>query len=258
LVSFITIYVTEIDKERDTRKATAHQDSLSNIDYNYKKAQLLQEFMPAFNDTDTLKERIAILSFYLVDSTFAIETALVLNTKGTIRALNTISLNKSRAVGNRIAMNTQNSSSASAGEIALKNAFGELSKAKQPGNDADAQTSKYLRVVNATLPTGWSAAFIIWCFQQGQVNKLNIQTPDLTKFFKTLKAKEYILDPSANVKVGDIVFFNFQENKGIEQCGIVYSQDSDYVYTIEADNDGEAVSTRIRYKADAMAFARIP
>jgi hypothetical protein len=260
LVAYLTLHGSSVEKQEDYKHQTIqrrHDDSLFTIDYNYKKAQLIQSFMPFILSKDSTTVKLALLSFYTMDTTFAINTANTLNTEGAQGALNTIFLRKAKS-GNKLVASKNNASApASSGSIALSNAFLELNRAKAAKDKGQDLIAKYLLAAGASARAQWNVPFIIWCFQNNQSRKLDIKTTDLTEFYQELKRRNYIIDATATPQPGDIVFFNFQENKGAEQCGIISNVDNTYVYTIEADNDGEAVSSHIRYKADAMAFARI-
>lgn len=260
LVAYLTLHGSSLEKMEDYKHQTLkqrHDDSLFTMDYNFKKAQLIQSFMPFILSKDSTTVKLALLSFYTMDTTFAINTANTLNTQGAQGALNTIFLRKSKAVGKSAATPGNSVAVASPGSIALSNAFIELNSAKLNPNNSHNLVGKYLNTAGAPTGAQWSVPFVIWCFQTNQTKMPDIKTSDLTTFYKQLKQKNYIIPPTDHPQPGDIVFFNFQENKGAEQCGIVSSTDNDYIYTIEADVNGEAVSSHIRYKADAMAFARI-
>jgi hypothetical protein len=223
------------------------------MEYNYKKALIIQQFMPYILSDDSVKVKLAIISFWTMDTVFAVRTVNMLKSEGAKNAIEYIVHQKSKAARDRIDASVSNKADKTPGDLALFNAVSELNKSKLP--DSQNLKKKYLIAADLKPDEQWSVPFIIWCFQESR--KLNIKTNDMTAFFEKLKAAKLLLNPSDTPQPGDIVFFNFQESKGPEQCGIVSGIDKSYVYTIEADNNGEPVSAHIRYKDDVLGFARV-
>lgn len=248
-VAYLTFHGAHVDADRKQK----HDDSLFTMEYNYKKALIIQQFMPYILSDDSVKVKLAIISFWTMDTVFAVRTVNMLKSEGAKNAIEYIVHQKSRANRERTDASVGNKPDKTPGDVALFNAVSELNKSKLPGSQG--LKDKYLQAAGAKPEEQWSVPFIIWCFRESQ--KLEIKTNDLTTFFEKIKAAKLLLNPSDSPRPGDIVFFNFQESKGPEQCGIVSGIDKSYVYTIEADNNGEPVSAHIRYKDDVLAFARV-
>lgn len=104
----------------------------------------------------------------------------------------------------------------------------------------------------------WSVELIKYSYRFMKNKPLNGRMP--SDLLKSMGNVRFNVDSNAvNIEIGDVAFFDFQENKGIQACGMIYNYDNEFVYLIEGnDRNGKLkIRTTRRYRDDISALARV-
>jgi hypothetical protein len=242
----------------------------------FRKIEVLEKLTPSLVTRDSIQNEIAIVNMYILDSALALKYAEIFNTPGTQGAIkllfkNTLNSHDTSSkrrleevlFNNEIEMHAQVSTSSSLLDVVSKRAFNELK--------TNVGETKYLTSLGLGNNADWSVAFILWCYfynKDTEAKLADIKANTVNDFLKRLEIKNFLFDyplkknyEVKKPKAGDIVFFDFGENQGPQQCGIVYNIDEEFVYTIEGDtNEGNVdgkVKKKVRYLGDVKCYASI-
>ena len=107
-------------------------------------------------------------------------------------------------------------------------ASNEVGYVESPGN-----VTKY----GDTSGEGWCAAFVAWCAEQADIMPATIPqtySPTTMRNFYIYEERYYPRDNEYVPQIGDI-FFASEGGVEVEHVGIIYSVDSEYIYTIEGN-----------------------
>ncbi len=272
MVSFIGLRINKDVSEHDI----AFKKEVNAAETKFRTIEILEKLNPNLAIKDSVQNEIAVVDIYLLDTALAFKLAKIINSPGTeaalkllyksplnnedCNALNSIEQTLSSVEAEKY-VPTPNSISLS--NIAVQRAFEEV--------NSNAGKGKYINSLGLNNNADGSVAFALWCYlhDKNTANQLaDIIAGTPADFLNKLKLKNYLFDyPTKknyeinNPKPGDIVFFDFGQNKGAQQCGIVYNTDEEFVYTIEGTDEENAdgkTEKKVRYLGDVQCYARIP
>lgn len=128
-----------------------------------------------------------------------------------------------------------------AGMRALRRAIEELNAGagEVGGNNRGAWVEKYLAPIQVTGAAPWCAAFVSWCYHDG--NQLSVPfryTPGAREMMNEFKARHWMVDTRTGTEPapGDVVFYWRGAPDGWQgHAGLVYQVAFGYLFTIEGN-----------------------